>query len=673
MVQSSSNPFSVQIRAAAPLSAAFTLVSAAGGASLPFSLGHAFKKGDVPAGKVARAALPGIQVVPKNHWPDGSLKFAVVSGRATLAPGVPLTVPLVVGTPAAAAASLSTDTLRGTGITASVGAASFGSASWTGTDWNSPLMAWISGPEMSSWIYRKQIGSDAHLVAWLEVRLFAGGAVEVLPWVENGYLNVPGPTSKSALYTFALGGTTRFSANFDLANHCRTVLVAGTSLSHWLGNDPRVGFAHDRAYMMAARVVPNYSGVVSSTATVLGHLPKTFAPLQQGGFPGAMGNAGYQPAIGLLPEWDVLYLTSTDARVLPAVQMNVYSAGRYGIHFRDETTQRPIAFSRYPNLVLNGNGSVGVNGTGASTRNQYTPQSSGTGAPVWDLPHHPSIGYMAYLLTARFYFLEEIQFAATVNYLKQTDSYRSFSGGTFASAAGANTTRGAAWAIRTLAQAASATPDDHPLKMELCASLAANGDLYHSQYVATPNNPFGWVKPYSNYTTGAGYYSEASWMQDFFTAAVGYAIDLDLPMPAASKTKLAEFFVWKAQSVIGRLGGTGDGEYLYADAALYYMPIAPTESPNFDTGKGPWFASWGDVYAKAHGKRNPGVAAPLRGGNYPNATSYWGNMMPAIAYAVEHKVPGALAAYQRMINAPNWKDLANGFHNAPVWSVKPRN
>ena len=30
--------------------------------------------------------------------------------------------------------------------------------------------------------YRRPIGSDAHLVAWLEVRLYAGGAVEVLPW-----------------------------------------------------------------------------------------------------------------------------------------------------------------------------------------------------------------------------------------------------------------------------------------------------------------------------------------------------------------------------------------------------------------------------------------------------------------------------------------------------------
>jgi hypothetical protein len=46
-------------------------------------------------------------------------------------------------------------------------------------------------------------------------------------------------------------------------------------------------------------------------------------------------------------------------------------------------------------------------------------------------------------------------------------------------------------------------------------------------------------------------------------------------------------------------------------------------------------------------------------------------MLPAIAYAVHHKVPGAQAAYKRMTSAPNWIDLKADFINAPVWSVAP--
>jgi hypothetical protein len=497
--------------------------------------------------------------------------------------------------------------------------------------------------------------------------------VEILPWVENGYLNVANPTNKAATYTFTLGGKQRFSAALDLPNHARTVLVSGTTLSHWLGIAPQVTPSHDKAYLQATGLVPTYSATLPANAPVWSYLVTSFQPMQQGNYQNAMGEAGYQPGIGLLPEWDVVYLVSDDARAYPAVIMNAYSAGRYGIHFRDENTQRPLRFSSYPNLCIGG-GATGLPGTGASTKNMYTPTSSGTAAPAWDLPHHPSIGFTAYLLTGRFYFMEEVQFAATVNFLMNMDLARNFGGGVgvFQSGVGSNTTRGAAWALRTLAQATCVTPDDDPLHAEFGASMASNVDFYHSIYVAKPNNPFGFVAPYSNYTTGAGKYSEATWMQDFFTATVGYAIDLDMGLSAASNSKLSAFFAWKAQSVIGRLGGTSSTEFLYRDAAQYYLPIAPGEAPDFNNGTGPWYKSWGELYQAAMGTPNPGVGGPLRGGNFPGASSYWGNMLPAIAYAVHHNVPGAQAAYNRMISAPNWSDFTADFINAPVWSVAPR-
>src|SRR5687767_13902040 len=101
MVQSTSNPFSIQIRALTALASTFELSSATAGAALPFTLGYAFRKGDVPAGAQLVGSIPNLQVVPKNAWPDGSLKFAVVSGQATLAAGVPQTVTLGLGAPAA--------------------------------------------------------------------------------------------------------------------------------------------------------------------------------------------------------------------------------------------------------------------------------------------------------------------------------------------------------------------------------------------------------------------------------------------------------------------------------------------------------------------------------------------------------------------------------------------
>lgn len=640
----------------------FTLTSPAAQVA-PFTVGQAFKRGDVPAGAGIVASIPNVQVVGKNAWPDGSLKFATVSGHAPLTANAPLTVALSIGAPATGVALTLAD-LKATGIAASIGASTFGSASWSGTDWSSPFMAWISGPQMSSWIYRKAIGTDAHLVGWLEVRLYAGGAVDVLPWIENGYLNVAGPTNKAATYKFTLGGTERFSAAIDLPNHCRTPLVSGSTLSHWLGSDPSVTPDHGDS-LQSTGLVPTYS--VKANAGVLNRQAQTFAPLQQGNYPNSMGSAGYHPSIGLLPEWDVAYLTTGDARAYRAVVVNGYSAGRFGIHYRDEATNRPLRFSAHPNLVM-GKGS-NVPGTGAATKNTFTPTATGTLPAPYNSTHHPSIGFTAYLITGRFYFMEQLQFCATANFLKNQDNTRQFSKGVFLSTAGSNTTRGAAWAIRTLAQAACATPDDDALRAEFVASMAANADYYHARYVAQPNNPFGFVTPYSNYTVGSGKYSEAAWMQDFFTAATGYAISLDLGLPPASTARLSEFFAWKAQSIIGRLGGAGSSEYLYRDAGVYTITVAPGEAPDFNAGKGPWYPSWGALYAATLGRAPDGAGGELRGGNFPDASSYWGNMQPAIAYAVEHRVPGAGDAYARMTSAPNFSRLQAGLAAAPVWAV----
>lgn len=671
LAQITSNPFTIRVTPVGVLSASFQLTSAVGGTNLPFALGHAFKKGDVPANAQLTGDVAAFQVSPKNYWSDGSLKFAVISGRTDLAANVARTVTLSRGTPAAGVA-LTTADLRATGITASTTASTAGTASWAGAEWDAPFQNWVSGPQMSSWIYRKPIGSDSHLVAWLEVRLFAGGSVEILPWVENGYLNVPSPTSKLADYAFSLDGTERFRANIDLPSHCRTALLSGSRFSYWHGADPQIVPKHDKAYLQASRLVPAYSGLVSSSSYVWASLTQTYSPLQQGNYAGAMGQTGYHPAIGMLPEWDVLYLTSQDARAYAGVIANALGAGRFGIHYRDETTQRPLRFSSYPYLVVNGGGATAISDPGTSSKNMETPYATGTPPAVWDTPHHPSVGFTAYLLTGRFYFMEEVQFSATVGYLKNADWARKFSSGVFQSNAGANTPRGAAWSLRTLAQAACVTPDnDTALRAEFAASMAANFDFYHATYVAQPNNRFGIVAPYSNYSYGEGIYCTAGWMDDFFTAATGYAIDLDLAMPAASTTRLRSFFAWKAQSIVGRLGGTAPTEFLYTNAAVYVIAVAPADTADFVGGTGPFYQNWGEIYAATLKTPNPGQSGPLTGGNFPDPTSYWGNLQPAIAYAVQHNVEGAQAAYARMRGASNWGLIASGWNDAPVWGVIP--
>lgn len=659
----------------------FVVRSPTAQASAPIALGYAFRRGDVPAGSSVTAGSGTLQVTPRNYWPDGSLKFAQLVWRGAVGPS-PATVALQTGG-ASGGAPLTLANLQATGVTASIGCGTYGTVTWSGSDWLSPFAfesgqsAWVSGPLMSSWIYRKPVGSDAHLVAWLEVRLYAGGAVEVLPWIENGYLKVAAPTSKAATFTFTLGGTQRFSASVDLPHHCRTPLISGAALSYWLGNDPQVSVQHDAAYLMATELVPTYRANVANTAAIVTALPAAFVPLQQGSFnysSDGMTSSGYQEPIGLLPQHDVLYLTSPGA-AYAAVVRNGYSAGRYPIHYRDETTNRPIRFSQHPNLGLpNGSGFHDNGSSGA-----YAPAPSGTLPRTWDCAHAPSVGFMAYLATGRWYFMEEVQFAATANHLGKgsVPALRDGAKGLVKPEVGAWQTRAAAWQWRTLAQAAAITPDiDVTLKTELLDVMQFNIDNLYNTYVAQPNNPFGFIQSAAVY--GAGTAVLPPWQQDFFTASTGYALAMQPSVSATHLGKLANFFAWTARSIVGRLGDSSGFWYINGDP--YVLRISDAVLPDYATGTGPWFTSWSEVYttlaAALAGASSPNnwigsTEGTLCGEIMPGDRAMWGNLQPAIAYAVRFGVSGAVAAYQRMTGANNWSALANAFNVAPVWSVKP--
>ncbi len=658
---------------------AFQLTSASGGTNLPFTVGHAFKQGDVPSGSGVVGSIASMQVVPKNVWPDGSLKVAIISGRISLAANSTTSIMLSLGSPAGGT-DLTTSNLRATNITASIGAGSFGTASWSNADFDAPFQTWITGPEMSSWIYRKPIGSDPHLVGWLEVRLYAGGAVEVLPWVENGYLLVPGPTEKNATYTFTLSGSQRFSQSIDLLNHQRTVLISGSIFSYWLGSDPQIVAKHDVTYLQSTLLVPTYTGVTSSSSVLWSRIATSYAPLAQSNYPTAMGSAGYSPSIGPLPEWDVAYLTSNaDPRSYRGIIYDGYTAGRYGIHYRDETTNRPPRFSSYPTLVLEG--SSGITDAGASAAGTYTPVASGTIPPTWKTSHHPSVGYMAYLVTGHFYFMEEIEFSATVDFLKQNSAgpYVNRQGikGIFPTDSGANTTRGSAWAVRTLVQAATITPDADPLHGEYVTSFAENVNYLHGLFVATPNNnPQGVCAPYSDYTVGDPY-MHSIWMEDFLTFAFGYGKSLSL-LTGTNASKLDALLAWKYQSVVGRLGGGGSTEYCFRDAAAYTFAVARSDGAKWDgTDSGAsWYSNWGENYVGTVGHANDcNSGNDLRGtsGADPSdPAGYWGNLRPALSYAVDQGASGAAAAYARLTAASNYAPIAAAFNDTPVWGVRPR-
>jgi len=480
--------------------------------------------------------------------------------------------------------------------------------------------------------YRKPLTDQ--LVAWFEVH-----GEDVLAWVENGYLLKPGKAAATGRLALVIGGGERTAHDITLQPHCRAALwpqrISG-------GEAPLT--VRDVAWPL----VPPVNVTVSEA--VLARLPQQYVPLMQAGYPSAMGTAGYHSSIGLLPEWDMAYLASRDPRALRAVVLHALAAGRYGIHYRDETTGEQPAFATYPHLSSE-----------ASSKNQLI-RGGGAG---WRISHHPSVGYLAHLLTGWEFFADHVLAAATYNHFAQVDHVRGFARGLLWTHVGANTTRGAGWALRTLMQAALVSGPDS----QYTQALRENVDAYHTQYVAQPNNPQGFVRPYSDYTaSGDGEYHEAIWMQDFVTAAMCW-----MAANAPGDPKLRALAVWKSRSIVGRFGDPADPTaFPYMDAAQYEMTVAPSDSPNFVTGAGPWYSTWGDLWAAASRGRWTRTDSGLRGTSAAaptEATGYWGIASCALAMAHQAGMPGAEAAVRRFRGAANFASLAAAFSAYPVWAV----
>ena len=457
---------------------------------------------------------------------------------------------------------------------------------------------------------------------------------------------------------------------------------------------------------MSTELVPTYRGTLAAGNGNIGVQPTSFTPLQQGGFRYAwtatnvntgfdrddMSTGGYGAPIGILPTHDILALTShsSDASIsYKTVIWNGYGAGRYHTHYRNEETNYPLALSRYPTMVL-ADGS-GMKDAGSSTNSQSTPTPTGGNYVGWDTAHCPSVGYMAYLLTGKWYFMEECQFALIANHYNITDAARAgglWNGNGFTpavsgytGASGICTTgvqlRSSAWHLRSLVQAFAITPSTHPLFTDLKAVVEANCDWFYAVYGTGLSNPFGLVYDPLDYGSIPGSQAGSAWMQDFVTAAWGYALCLRLPISNTSSTKMSTFFEWKAKNIVNKLGDSSG--FWYVNGAPYEFANAPTAQPNYFSvmgATGPWYASWKAMYDATYPTIQSWMSTTegvLASGYFPEnpPPSMFHNLQPAIAYAVRHNATGALASYNRMINASNWSLLNAGFSENPVWGLLP--
>jgi hypothetical protein len=659
-----------------------TLTSAAATGQYAWTFGQAFRKGDVPSGAYITTDTAGSQADVRNRWSDGSVKYAVISGIASFTQNTPKVVQFATSASPPSGTNVPEPTTLDVSVTLTgAGAGTYTLQSLLGVDrstWSKSQggrVRRIPGPVMSEFHYYCPT-SDAHLALWFYVRSYSNGAVEVETVIENGWMNVAAPGQKDYTVSVNVGGSQRFSASLNHYHHTRWSRV------DWVGTDPQITPKHHVAYLRSTRMVPNY-GYTSPTAAAFSGFASAInpAPFAIGNWTPNMGDAGAQDAIGLLPKWEALYCTSGDSRAYAATISNHRGSGRWPIHYRDENTGRPLLHASYQNVTL-------YSGWGSS------PPTPSGGSTLWDIPHHPSMGYLPYLLSGRWPALESIQFAAIVSILDSNPPTRQ-GGGVIACVNSPMTTRGAAWSWRSLAQAAAITPTglggglptaDSALQASLAASVSNTARWNRQRFVdgtidgGVHKNNIGWLGQYDNYSGSGTEWWGGCWMVQFQSMALGHMSELEIE----GVSNAADINAIRDHSYDNCLTQLGDDTtWNYRHGAVYDRPYLKNSS----TPGAPVFMTVAESYAAYRAAKNIAASAATAGLSLKQHSSdsdmgsgdssndgygFWAVALSVLSMATEHGKAGAQARRTLVVAASNYNPGAHGAHDNPVFAIVPR-
>jgi len=680
---------------------ALTLTSAVTNASAPWTFGHAFKQGDVPSGQyiTASSGTSAFQADIRNRWPDGSAKYALLSGISSLVANTPATVQLAVTSTAPSGSNVSEPTnLANTNIALTAGTGSYPVSgtlainSVLGVDrstWsfgNGGRIRQILGPVMSEFHYYQPL-SGTQVAIWWYVRAYSNGAVEVEIVVENGYWQETSPAPSEADYsiTVNINGISTFTqSNIAHYSHSRWSRV------DWYSGGNPITPAHNVPYLLSTRMVPNFgwgptSGSPTFNTTLGGFRQTTVNPttvFSSSGYYGdlsttSISSGGQSPWIGPLTQWEALYCTTADPRMYAATVGNARQWGGFAQHFRDETTGRVPLWSSYPSKSVY-SGPYTLPPTAAGTR----APAYGDG-PVCDSTHLPACGYLAYLIEGRWSFLEEMQFTAWASLQEEAANVSGWTGIVYPTAI--TTTRGIAWQIREMAHVTAVGPTslagvappapDTAVRTSFVTSLSNSITNYKQVFIDGTTlfqgyswaNGIGMLGHYDGYSNISGPFWGASWMAAFQSMALSIVADLGIEgignqadvisvrnfsyldtlnklqaqgvntWNAATNYRRALAYVWPYTSNNNGSGGIPSNPTFYASGAAFTEYLS-TANPENSSGLNASLSSSPGQSLKAH-ESDTDVAAGSSTGSGGDSSSLGGQN-----YGAMHLTVAELAA-----------------------------
>ncbi len=529
------------------------------------------------------------------------------------------------------------------------------------------LVEWLSGPIVSEWVASANLtdlvsgDTHPHLAIRFNVRAnrdFSSVKTDVI--VENSWSYVEGHQNQFYDVSVAVGGEEVYAKEqLEHYSHSRW------KKTFWSGRQTDAIPQHNIEYLLSTKQLPNYDrsfqiSASSIQTTVDGWTGEKTEPMHIGDATPYMPGTGAHHDIGPLPRWQAMYLLSMDPGMRKVTLDSADLAGTWSIHYRDKNTGLPITLDDYPYMTIAGNPADTYNPN--TKKYERFPKCGGYCSSIYhhDVAHQPSFAYLPYLLTGEHYYLEELQFWAGYNALQSNPGYRS---------AGLGLPEGGqirelAWTLRTLTRAAAITPDDHPLKHYFETQLRNSLNYYNDRYTNNPEvNQLGFLTHgYAlAYSGGRGI---APWMDDFFTWAVGHAIELGY--------KEAEHLMqWKARFPIGRMIAPG---YCWVHAAPYSLNVRDSSHSDF-------YGSFKEIYQNLVsvevnrsecGSEQMANLLGLKTGEMKGyagePAGYPANMQPALALAADFFQASGRDAWSVFDS----RSIKPDYSVYPNWAIVPR-
>src|SRR3954454_11915910 len=403
----------------------------------------------------------------KNTWPDGSIRFAIVTVKV----------------PASGSFSITPTANPGGGFTPTVPAAT-ASFVIAGVTYTTTLPAapsadvWLSGPLASEWrtIVTPKAGATSHpfLRVVFDTRVHNDRTARVDVAVEN-VLDQAGAAAVTYDVALAVNGASVFTKaavqHFYLTRWRKTFAIGPAAAT----------VTPDMTPFNTSGALPPYLSIVANRVDAVVD-PATYEILGTGALDSDMSAHGGRGALAPYPDWTARYLVHKDPAQRAFVLANGDMAGSWPVHVReaDLSTNTGVGGGRFISLDqrpplwydqrAQGAGVDFIKGSPLPIK-EYTgvcaappaaqepgcqPLPAGQTRLIPDNAHQPSLAYVPYLLTGDRYYADEMAFWADYAMLRtyNGDGVRG-SLGILAS----NEVRGFGWALRNIADAAAYHPD----------------------------------------------------------------------------------------------------------------------------------------------------------------------------------------------------------------------